>query len=1166
VLLLFDSRRASRTICAIASAAAACGGLQKKAWLVTPAMSFFRSVLLLAAALPVLAADPVPTLQLHKWSGDINVPDPVACTVDPQGRVYVTQTTRRKVGDLDIREHTKWIPNDVAMEDIEQKKAFYHDVLAPGKMLRPEGSLKDHNGDGSIDWKDLTVHSERIYRLEDTDGDGTADKKTVFAEGFNTEVTGIAAGILWHDGWIYATIAPDLWRLRDTNDDGVADEREVLVHGFGHHIAYAGHDMHGLTVGPDGRIYWSIGDKGVSVAVEGGARVAKPHEGCVLRCEPDGSNFEIFAHGLRNVQEIAFDQHGNLFGVDNDADKSGEKERFVHITEQSDSGWRCGYQYMKGFCPWMDEGLWQPRFKGQPDYITPPLASSHDGPAGFAFNPGTALSKAWRGFFFGNQFPSGKTNAFRVSPSGASFTVVQDELVSSGVMGIGMSWGPDGRLYMADWGGDYALNEIGAVWTIDDPAGVESEERKITEQRLRDGFSDRDAVQPLALLGDADQRVRLGAQFEAVNRGDFSGLLDLARNAQQPQLARIHAIWGLGQGMRARAFTLSEEQADALLADKDVEIRAQVCKIVGDAEAHRALSGKIVPLLLDASLRVRFHAALALGKLKAPEATDALLELARANDDKDAYLRHAVITALAGCGDAKTLHNAATSGFASVRRTVALTWRRLRNREIVVLLHDRDDTIASEAARAVHDDESIPDALPELASLLDHKRAWPDAVARRSLNANFRLGGKAEAGRVAQYALRAEAPVKLREEALTLLKLWSTPPPLDRVDGRARQHEARPAEIVAEVARPRIDSLMALKEPSLKSLAVQVMAAYKLPVAASAAASVVMESRASTEVRVEALKLLADQHASSDELKKSLEDLAAGKSTPDTLRVVALQIMAVATPGAMVPHAVRLLSSGTTLEKQKSCAALAAAKNGAADEVLLKEMDQLIAGKCPATRQLDLLEAVKARSAEVPALAQKVTAFETPRAALMGTPGAFAECLEGGDSAAGKEIVNEHLAANCVACHRFDSKDGSNVGPPLSAIGAQKDRAYLLEALVAPMATITPGYGMVAVTLKDGRSVSGALVSSDDTGMTLRLADGTPFKVPAGQIESKTVPISVMPPMSALLTKRELRDVVAYLAGLKGGTKSSKATSPPSKTTTSPKSKLKSKSSKSKRR
>ena len=67
----------------------------------------------------------------------------------------------------------------------------------------------------------------------------------------------------------------------------------------------------------------------------------RQHEGCVLRCEPDGTHFEVFAHGLRNVQEIAFDNYGNIFGVDNDADLPGERERFVYITERSDSGWRC---------------------------------------------------------------------------------------------------------------------------------------------------------------------------------------------------------------------------------------------------------------------------------------------------------------------------------------------------------------------------------------------------------------------------------------------------------------------------------------------------------------------------------------------------------------------------------------------------------------------------------------------------------------------------------------------------------------------------------------------------------------------------------------------------------------------------------------------------------
>ena len=288
-----------------------------------------RLPLFLFLALPALAPAQRPPLKAERWSDQIKVPDPVSCAVDDQGRVYVTLTTRRKIGDLDIREWPEWVPRDVGLENIEQKKAFFHEVLAPGKLRSPKGSLTDANKDGSVDWLDLTGPTETIIRLTDNDGDGKADTSTVFATDFRTEVTGIAAGVMAREGSVYATIAPDVWKLTDGDGDGVAEKRESIAHGFGHHIAYAGHDMHGLRTGPDGRIYWSIGDKGVNVLMPDGTRTARPHEGCVLRCEPNGSGFEIFAHGLRNVQEIAFDDYGNMFGVDNDADKPGEKERVV---------------------------------------------------------------------------------------------------------------------------------------------------------------------------------------------------------------------------------------------------------------------------------------------------------------------------------------------------------------------------------------------------------------------------------------------------------------------------------------------------------------------------------------------------------------------------------------------------------------------------------------------------------------------------------------------------------------------------------------------------------------------------------------------------------------------------------------------------------------------
>jgi quinoprotein glucose dehydrogenase len=389
-----------------------------------------------------------PSLVPQRWSGDLNVPDPVACSVDAQGRVFVTRTSRRKTADLDIRQWSEWIPDDVGLTSVAAKSAFLRAKLAPGMLRGPRGDLRDWNGDGSIDWQDLAVPAERILLLEDRDGNGTADHLGEFAGGFASDVTGIAAGVLAINGNVYATIAPDLWLVADRDGDGKAEHRESLVHGFGIHLAYAGHDMHGLTRGPDGRIYWTIGDKGVHVQRrEDGHIVSFPHEGCVLRCESDGSRFEVFAHGLRNVQEIAFNETGDLFGVDNDADKPGEKERLVWILPESDSGWRCSWQYMKDWCPWTSEGRWQTPHGAQPIFLTPPIALSHDGPSGFACNPGTALAPEWSGWFFLNQFPSGHMNALRLVQEGSAWRLAEDVRVSSGIMGVGMSWGPDGALY-----------------------------------------------------------------------------------------------------------------------------------------------------------------------------------------------------------------------------------------------------------------------------------------------------------------------------------------------------------------------------------------------------------------------------------------------------------------------------------------------------------------------------------------------------------------------------------------------------------------------------------------------------------------------------------------------------------------------------------------------
>lgn len=1099
-------------------------------------MLFLRSPALtiptfLFLGLAALHSEDRPKLTAEKWSGDINIPDPVACSVDDQGHVFVTSTSRRKVGDLDIREWTRWIPDDQSFQSIEDKSAFYHRVLAPGQ--KPPGPLTDANHDGSVDWRDLTVPTERIYRLTDSNADGKADQITTFAEDFRTEVTGIAAGVLAYNGSVYSTIAPDLWRLVDKDGDGKSDERESVAHGFGIHIAYAGHDMHGLRVGPDGRIYWSIGDKGVNVTSKEGRHFFYPNEGCVLRCEPDGSNFEVFAHGLRNVQETDFNELGDLFGVDNDADKPGEKERLVFIAEQSDSGWRCGYQFMGGaWCPWMDEGRWQPTHPAQPLFITPPIVNSHDGPAGFAYNPGTALAPAWRGWFFLDQFPSGKMNALRLEPNGATWKLAEDVPISSGIMGIGMSWGPEGKLYFADWAGGYPLKQKGAVWTLDAPEADRDPLRAEVQSRLRDGFS---ALAPDALrslLGHADVRVRKGAQFELAKRGAWEALLATAQDAKAPQLARLHAVWGLGQGLRWKKWNATDALV-ALCRDADSEVRAQTAKILGEAPANAVLAQEIVALIADENPRVRFHAALACGRLTIPDAAEPLLESVRAHGSPDPWLRHAIVTGLAHSAKATDLADLQRSGDENIRAVALLALARNRDAKVADFLSGPYHQLAAEAATAIYDDLGIPDALPKLANIITDPEpfAFGEIALRRALNANFRLGTPEAASRVASFALRKQGVQSTRNEALTLLTVWCDPPVLDRVDGRYRVLTPRPTEKIRAVLQPLVDDLLAIEDPSAHDLVIQAILKLQLSVPEEAAASVAQNLRFPAQARVQALRLLAAQAPASPRLTQLLEDLLSDlpKPAPILLRNEALRLLAPRNPVRTLQTVREFFALRETTGQQVAAAVLSGMQSPEADALIAETLDK---GPLPGA-QLDLLEAATARAPKSPAIAEAVARFEKNRAAQPDALAAFSECLVGGDAQAGREIALQNVSANCVACHRFEEAAGSEVGPALNGVASRGDRRYLLESLVAPGAKIAAGFGMIAVTKKSGEAISGTLLTENDGALRIRLPDGKEATIPSADIASQTAPISVMPPMGAILNKRQIRDVVAYLATMK---------------------------------
>jgi quinoprotein glucose dehydrogenase len=1105
-----------------------------------PHLMLFRRSLVISFALNYLAAftglaqteqppavgeplAPAREILLHKWSGDLNVPDPVACAVDPQGRVYVAATTRRKVADLDIREHRQWIPQDVALESVEAKAAFYRDVLAPGKTRSPRGGLADHNQDGSIDWHDLTVHTERIYQLRDTDGDGTADKMTVFAEGFNTEVTGIAAGVLWHDGWVYATIAPDLWRLKDTNDDGVADLREKLASGFGFHIAYAGHDMHGLMVGPDGRIYWSIGDKGVNTVSREGRHFFHPNEGAVMRIEPDGTGFEVYAHGLRNPQEPAFDDFGDLFAVDNDADMKGERERFVYIAEHSDSAWRCNFQYMAEASPWMREKLWTPPFPGQAAYHLPPIENYSDGPGGFKRDPGTALDEAQRGLFLLNEFPSGKMRAFRTERAGASFKMIDAQILHEGIMGVGMAWHPDGSLFMVDWIGGYPLDGLGAIWRVDARDGAANPVRQKTHQLLQASFDQSTEAELVGWLSEPDQRVRQKAQFELVKRRRAEALLSVASNAEAIVLARIHGIWGAGQLLRRGK--LSPATILPLLTDPEAEIRAQTVRILGDAAVTKSTARKLIPFLNDESPRVRLQTAIALGKLGEPAACEMLFTMAE-KEAADPLMRHAVVTGLSGCASPEQLAARASDSSLSVRLASVVALRRLRSPLVQKFLQDGEVTVVEEAARAIHDDLSLPAALPALAALLE-QRPSSIPVARRAINANLRAGSPEAAQRLLAFALDDGADREMRSEALISLRDWPKPPPLDRVDGYARTLKTVPVDHVIQSELPK---LLALQDGGLKTVGIEIMLAHSVRAEADQIAAIVADAQAPGELRAQALNLISEQTHTHPAFQQAL-DAALSAEAPPALHSAGLEQLLPDQIERFVAEALITLETRSIPEQQHAIGLLAKASHPAADSVLSKRADSLFDGTGNAALTLDVLEALRTRSTANPELAAKLARYaETAEAASK-------ELLAGGNALAGRDIVLNHLNANCTACHAVEDASGSQVGPLLRTVGSRYDAVYLLESLLNPSAKITPGYGIVNVTLKDGTSISGTLSEDTSEAVTVRQFDGSAETIPRSKIASATPPVSIMPPMGGILEQRELRDVVAYLSTLKLGAK-----------------------------
>ncbi len=432
------------------------------------------------------------------WAAEPLVANIVSFAFDGQGRCYVAETFRLHAGVTDNRGHMDWLDDDLASRTVADRLALYK------KHLKQKLA-------------DYAKEQDRVRRVEDTQGAGRADRATVFA-GFSRAEDGIGSGVLARGGNVYYACIPDLWLLNDTKGTGHADVKKSLHTGYGVHVSFIGHDLHGLRMGPDGKLYFSIGDRGLHVET-GGKTVSAPDTGSVLRCNPDGSELEIVATGLRNPQELAFDEHGNLFTGDNNAD-GGDAARWVYVVEGSDSGWRIGYQYMPSLGPWNSEKLWHTQPSNTASYLIPPIAHIANGPAGLTYHPGTSLlPERYRQHFFLCDFRGAGggsgVHSFAVKPKGAGFEMVDRDQFAWGVLATDCDFGPDGGFYISDWVDGWGLTGKGRIYKLADPDRRNDPTVAEVKRLLAEGFAKRPTEELVKLLSHADMRARQEAQLRS---------------------------------------------------------------------------------------------------------------------------------------------------------------------------------------------------------------------------------------------------------------------------------------------------------------------------------------------------------------------------------------------------------------------------------------------------------------------------------------------------------------------------------------------------------------------------------------------------------------------------------------------------------------------------
>jgi putative heme-binding domain-containing protein len=899
---------------------------------------------------------------------------------------------------------------------------------------------------------------DSVYILEDTNGDGTADRSTVFAENLLIP-TGIEPDDTVPHLAAYVANSTELLYLEDTTGDGVADRSTVVLSGFGTEDTH--HLIHTFRWGPSGHLYFTQSIY-IHSHVETPWGVERLLGGGVWKFHPDTLRLEVFTRGGVNMWGHHVDRYGQSFMTDG-AFGEGITYAFPGAAYEAAVG---AERLLKGLNP------------GQPKQ------------SGLEIVSGRHLPERWRDRLVTNDFRGNRVNSFQLEDSGSGYVSRQTEdlLTSTHVAfrPVDVKMGPDGAIYIADWynpiiqHGEVDFRDPrrdtahGRIWRVTatgrplvDMLDLERASVPALLEALAspEGFT-RERAKPLLKRHGAD----------AVLPALRAWVADLDRNNPDEARLFLEALW-VAQWLNAPQPDLLE----TALGVEDFRVRAGAVRVASDwAEQLEDPSEIFARAVNDAHPRVRLEAVNALRLLDTAEAAQFA---ARAADHPlDTNLDYALW----------------------------LTLRELADRWL--------PRVAADPTFFGDDPGRLMIALrsagrPEAAAPI--LRLWqagtiPPEHRLRALELVGDLGGPAELGTLFDLAL---APATSAEDRAGMLG--------------ALRRAAADRKVTPEGPRTRLLDLLRSPDPDVRAATVRLAGAWQLDDARPA----IVEAAHATEpaLRTAALDALVDLGPSSRDTLLQLST-----SGLDDRRLEAVAALARLDVSAAAPLAVRWLDA-QAVDPARVVAPILAQKEGPAAlaDALAKATLSQATGRA-------LLRAVSATGRELPDLARAIEgAARLEPVTAMPTGEALRTLIETvereGDPARGERVYRRPELL-CVNCHGIAGA-GGQVGPDLASIGASAPLDYIIQAVLNPQATVKEGYHITSIVRHDGSVTAGVLLRETSTELVLRDALDVEHRVPAGQVQSRSIsPVSLMPPgLTAQIRDDETVDLFAFLSRLGRG-------------------------------